>query len=273
LADPPFRPAARGKKKNDSRIVFALSQPCLTWSLQAGLPDCSSLDLFAMLRMILFIAVLALSAGAAGDAHSAAQALEARYQHARTLKAIFFERYSDGNGGVSAESGTVYFSRPGRMRWEYESPEQKLFLVDGTNVWFYVPADRTASRAKLKESSDWRTPLALLAGKADLSKLCRKIDFADSGSDERPASPGNEVLRCIPRGDQSSADATKDVIFETDPEAHLVRVVIREAGNASTEFRFGNWEENIAVPEVKFHFQPPPGVAIVDEESLAGAIH
>jgi outer membrane lipoprotein carrier protein len=225
------------------------------------------------MRVLLIGAALALAplASAAG-VQATVQALEARYQHARTLKAIFFERYSDGSGGVAAESGTVYFSRPGRMRWEYESPEQKLFIVDGTNVWFYVPADRTASRAKMKESSDWRTPLALLAGEANLSKLCRKIEPADSGGDEKPTSPGNEVLRCIPRGDPSSADAPKDVVFETDPEAHLVRVVIREAGNASTEFRFGNWEENIAIPEVKFHFQPPPGVAIVDEESLAGQI-
>jgi outer membrane lipoprotein carrier protein len=223
------------------------------------------------MRLVLIRAVLALAPlAAASDVQTTVRALEARYHHAHTFKAIFFERYSDGSGGVAAESGTVYFSRPGRMRWEYESPEQKLFLVDGTNVWFYVPADHTASRAKLKESSDWRTPLALLAGKADLSKLCREIEFADSGPDEKPSSAGNEVLRCVPRGDPSSADAPKDVILETDPEAHLVRVVIREPGNASTEFRFGNWEENIAVPEVKFHFQPPPGVAIVDEESLAG---
>ena len=89
----------------------------------------------------------------------------ARYQRARDLKAVFFESYTDGNGAISAESGTAYFSRPGRMRWDYESPEKKLFLVDGTNVWFYVPADHTASRAKLSQSSDWRTPLALLAGK------------------------------------------------------------------------------------------------------------
>jgi outer membrane lipoprotein carrier protein len=225
------------------------------------------------MRLLLIGAALAVAPlASASSVQETVRALEARYQHAHTLKAIFFERYSDGSGGVSAESGTVYFSRPGRMRWEYESPEQKLFIVDGTNVWFYVPADRTASRAKLKESSDWRTPLALLAGEADLSKLCRKIETADSGADEQPTSPGNEVLRCIPRGDPNSADAPKDVIFETDPEARLVKVVIREAGNASTEFRFGNWEENIAVPEVKFHFQPPPGVAIVDEESLAGQI-
>lgn len=208
---------------------------------------------------------------------TAVHALEARYQHARTLKATFFERFSDGNGGVSAESGTVYFSRPGRMRWEYESPEQKLFIVDGTNVWFYVPADHTASRAKMKESSDWRTPLALLAGKADLAKLCRSIQALGADADRETqlegsvVPPGDSVLRCIPR-DASGGDAALQVIFETDPNANLVRVLIREPGHVETEFRFGNWEENIAIPEVKFHFQPPPGVSIVDEESLAGEI-
>src|SRR5271156_6690269 len=130
-----------------------------------------------MIRAALALMLLLVAASPARDVNSVRQALEARYQRARTLRAAFFERYTDGNGGASAESGTVYFSRPGRMRWEYESPEQKLFIVDGTNVWFYVPADHTASRAKLKESSDWRTPLALLTGKADLSKLCRSIQL------------------------------------------------------------------------------------------------
>src|SRR5579864_384168 len=129
-----------------------------------------------MLCFALGIVMAASNLANTTDAKAAARALESRYQHARTLKATFFERYSDGKGAVQSESGTVYFSRPGRMRWDYESPEQKLFLVDGTNVWFYVPADRTASRAKMKESSDWRTPIALLVGKADLSRLCRKID-------------------------------------------------------------------------------------------------
>ena len=115
--------------------------------------------------LALLIVAIAAPHGSVADAKSAVRALESRYEHARTLKATFFERYSDGNGAAQSESGTVYFSRPGRMRWDYESPEEKLFLVDGTNVWFYVPADRTASRAKMKESSDWRTPIALLAGR------------------------------------------------------------------------------------------------------------
>jgi outer membrane lipoprotein carrier protein len=218
------------------------------------------------------------SVAPARDVRSVRAALEARYQHARTLRASFYERYTDGNGGLAAESGTVYFSRPGRMRWEYESPEQKLFIVDGTNVWFYVPADHTASRAKLKESSDWRTPLALLTGKADLAKLCRSLqlvaleDEKRRGIDPSTVPPGDSVLSCLPRDAASNAPGY-EVLFQTDSEARLVRVVIHEAGQVQTEFRFGNWEENAAIPEIKFHFQPPPGVSIVDEESLAGEIH
>jgi outer membrane lipoprotein-sorting protein len=169
------------------------------------------------------------------------------------------------------------------MRWDYESPEHKLFLVDGVNVWFYIPADRTASRARMKESSDWRTPLALLVGKADLSRLCRAIEIVDPAAaagesiEARPSQAGNIVLRCTPRNSVTeSADATnslREVLLETDRQARLVRVVLREAGNVETEFRFGNWEENIPIAEAQFHFQPPPGVTVVDEADLAGAIH
>ena len=233
----------------------------------------------AMRRLFAVLTVLAMAASAAASAvQETVHALEQRYHHAGTLKAVFFESYTDGHGGVSAESGTVYFSRPGRMRWDYESPEKKLFLVDGTNVWFYVPADHTASRAKLSQSSDWRTPLALLAGKADISKLCRSIEPVDAAS--APASapggyhpaPADSVLRCVPRASPES-ETIRDVLLEIDPQGFLVRVLIREAGNAATEFRFGNWQENVTVPESQFHFEPPPGVAIVDEESLAGTIH
>lgn len=236
---------------------------------------------FPIFIALIFISVLlgcasvATSAPIAPNANTLRRALESRYQHAATLKAAFYQRYDDGKGGGQAESGIVYFERPGRMRWEYESPETKLFLVDGKNVWFYVPADHTASRAKMKESSDWRTPIALLAGKADLGKLCRNLEVvAPSSSEakpyEKPLAPEDTVLRCTPR-DSSGAmgEEISEVILEVDPQFYLVRVAIRQPGDLETEFRFGNWQENIPVPPDKFHFTPPQGVAVVDEDKLA----
>src|ERR1700741_4568497 len=135
-----------------------------------------------MFGVALINLLLSLNLVSGVDSKAAVRALESRYAHTHTLRATFFERYSDGKGAAQSESGTVYFSRPGRMRWDYESPEKKLFLVDGTNVWFYVPADHTASRAKLSQSSDWRTPLALLAGKANISQLCRDVQIVDASA-------------------------------------------------------------------------------------------
>ena len=209
------------------------------------------------------------------------RAVEARYSRAHTLQARFYERYRASGQPGQSESGTVYFSKPGRMRWEYESPSTKLFLVDGVNVWLYVPADRTASRAKLKESDDWRTPLALLTGKVHLDRLCGKIELiGSSGSTVAPADgpldPRNVVLNCSPRhstaADENSS-TFRQILFEVDPEYHLTRVVVREPGDTETEFRFGDWHENVSVPESMFHFEPPPGVSIVNVEDLARAIH
>src|SRR5579862_5112256 len=169
-----------------------------------------------MCFLALGILAMAFQPGHNAEAKSAVHALESRYAHSRTLKASFFERYSDGKGAVQSESGTVYFSRPGRMRWDYESPEQKLFLVDGTNVWFYVAADRTVSRAKMKESSDWRTPIALLVGKGDLSRLCRSIEIVAPAStaggkpEDRPVHDGDALLRCTPRSSTGGSTDAAD---------------------------------------------------------------
>ncbi len=221
-------------------------------------------------------AVVAANTGTA----AVVRALEARYAHATTLQADFYERYRAGAAGGQAESGIVYFSKPGRMRWEYESPERKLFVVDGTNVWFYVPADRTASRAKVKESEDWRTPLALLTGKIHLDHLCGRMELLDEASGtSSPADlsydPRNRILRCLPHkpSDPGEPPAFREILFEVSPEYEIARVVIREPGEVETEFRFGNWKENIPLPESKFHFEPPAGVTIVNEEDLAKGVH
>jgi len=79
------------------------------------------------------------------------------YKNARTLQANFLQIYSEGGRVTRTESGVAYFRRPGKMRWEYASPEKNLFVVDGKFAWFFVPADHTVSRVAARDSADWRT--------------------------------------------------------------------------------------------------------------------
>ncbi len=194
---------------------------------------------------------------ARADLSAIIRGLEARYQAAKSLKATFLQRRSEGKRVHEIEAGTVYFQRPGRMRWEYESPETKLFVSDGKWVWFYVPADRTVTRAKVKEAEDARVPLAFLTGKARLGRFCRRVELADA----HVLAPQDFALRCLPK---SAGAGFHEAIVEVTPEYALARIMVREAGDIETEFRFANWQENLAVPEALFHFQAPPGVAIVD---------
>jgi chaperone LolA len=234
----------------------------------------------ARLALACSVLAAAASSGAPDDAQRFVQLVESRYHSARTLRAVFLERYTEGRITVRLESGTAYFSRPGRMRWEYEEPENKLFLTDGKTVWFYVPADHTASRAPMKESSDLRTPLSLITGRSTLSHFCKRIDLVKQSADGGPV-----TLRCHPRGSSDNAGnaAThsassmktttpqdsgeiQEVLLDVDPkDGWLTRVLIRQAGGIELEYSFGRWQKDMDLPESMFHFSAPKGVAIVDE--------
>src|ERR1700693_1780665 len=146
------------------------------------------------------------------------------------------------------------------MRWEYESPEQKLFLPDGKYACFFAPADHTVSRAKMSESDDERIPLALLTGQAKLARLCKLVDLSST----QVLQEGNTALRCLPR----SEGAFLDAVIEVDSSYRLARIIVHEAGDVETEFRFANWQEHLRLPEAMFRFVAPPGVAIVEDPSL-----
>jgi outer membrane lipoprotein carrier protein len=227
--------------------------------------------------MFLSCAAVSLVAQTAPQAAPVARLLEAKYRDVTTLKAAFLQTYRDGRSGVQVESGTVYFGRSGRMRWEYESPETKLFVADGKTVWFFVPADHTVTRSPIKESDDWRTPLALLAGKAKLSQLCERINVSAT-----PVVPsGHTVLECIPRGTKapkssSAGDSIHEgilspapydrVLLEVDSSSgELADVRIMQQDGVELEFRFGQWQQNVPIEPGKFQFQLPDGVTVLDE--------
>jgi outer membrane lipoprotein carrier protein len=215
-----------------------------------------------------FLCLAFLSASSAEDSQFYVKKLEATYRNAKTLQATFLQEYSEGGRVTRAESGTAYFRRPGKMRWEYAAPEKNLFVVDGKFAWFYVPVDHTVSRVVAKESSDWRTPLALLAGEMKVSRVCAKVEF----SPQQPKDASLVRLECTLQGTEKDARSGKPhdtAYFEiVKASGELARVTINSAGGLRMEMQFSNWKLNPPAEEAFFHFQPPKGVAIVDGDQL-----
>jgi outer membrane lipoprotein carrier protein len=229
-----------------------------------------------MLLSWLVSAVLLASLASAKQVKELVARLETTYRSARTLQATFLERYTENAKEVRSEAGTAYFRRPGKMRWEYERPDKDLFLVDGKTAWFYVPADHTVTRVPAKESTDLRTPLALLAGETKVSRVCARVRLEEQ---ERPQQSDNALLRCELRGAKGSApeETSASAITDADPNSvvffeivpgtgELARLIVQQPGGVRVEFKFENWRINPPLPDSMFRFQAPVGVAIVNGE-------
>jgi outer membrane lipoprotein carrier protein len=206
------------------------------------------------------------------DTNPTISKFELTCRSAHTLQAHFLESYSENGKLLRTETGVAYFRKPGKMRWEYEYPEKNLFLVDGKSSWFYTPADHTATKIPARQSDDWRTPLALLAGEGKLSKVCGRILRAALPASDEPnfAAITGTGFECVLKNSTDSPEpaaqmGTQPRIFlEISDRGELIRVRIQSAGSVLTEFRFKDWEVNPPLEEALFRFSPPPGVVIVD---------
>ncbi|MGA9509604.1 MAG: outer membrane lipoprotein carrier protein LolA [Candidatus Sulfotelmatobacter sp.] len=209
---------------------------------------------------------LALTASAvSGGVHAIAQAVDGHYNHLRTLEAEFTEIYQ-GSGMERTESGTLWLAKggakkPGKMRWEYRSPRDKLFVSDGRDAWFYVPGDRQARKTDARKLDDIRSPLAFLLGKSRLEKELQGLSLAP---DVKPLVAGDVVLRGVPR---ALADRVSEIQVEINPEHQIVRIVIDDVDGSTTEYRFGEQKENIVIPAGSFEFRPPAGTETIEGEA------
>jgi outer membrane lipoprotein-sorting protein len=82
------------------------------------------------------LSLLALASGA--NAQTGLPEIEQYINSIRTLQARFVQRNPNG----STIQGTLYVRRPGRMRFEYDTPSQLKVVADGTQVTLWDPATR-----------------------------------------------------------------------------------------------------------------------------------
>ncbi|MGH9498217.1 MAG: outer membrane lipoprotein chaperone LolA [Terriglobales bacterium] len=206
---------------------------------------------------IALLAVAISTASSAPTIHSIASAVDSRYNHLQTLQTDFTEIYR-GAGMERTESGTLWLKKPGKMRWQYRSPREKLFVSDGKHAWFYVPGEPQVRRTPVGQIDDLRSPLAFLLGKTKLEKELSGLSLAP---DVAPLTAGDVVLRGVPR---TMADRVSQVLIEVTPSNWIDRIILEETDGSSTEFRFRGQAEDVRIDDRNFRFKAPPGVEVID---------
>jgi outer membrane lipoprotein carrier protein len=182
-----------------------------------------------------------------------ARAVDAHYNHLHTLEARYSERYQ-GMGMNRTETGTLTLSKPGRMRWAYDSPPGKLFLLDGKSAISYTPGDAEATRIPEKQLDDLRSPLRFLLGHTELAKELDNLTLTS-------AEGGEYTLTGVPKGMQQRV---RSIALTVNASGEIHAMLIEETDGSTTSFKFRDLRENVPAPASEFIFSPPPGVAIVN---------
>jgi len=198
------------------------------------------------------------AATAAPSLEEAVGALEQAQRRVTDLKAPFRQAAHNKTLNQTIEArGTLYLKKPGRLRWEYQTPTPQEIVADGIKLWIYTP--------ELKQVNVTAAPAALAGPAGSFLQGLGQVREHFQPRFLNPAQPtdaeGLVVLDLVPKRSQA---LLARLIVSVDPKSWLVRqaVVHDELGNTVT-VRFGETVVNSGLSDSLFVFVPPPGVAVV----------
>jgi outer membrane lipoprotein carrier protein len=211
-----------------------------------------------MLAVVLFAALLSAVPAADQSAAEVAAALQKKIDGVKDFATDFTHVYE---GGVLkkqiTERGRLLVKKPGKMRWDYTSPEQKQFVSDGVKMYSYIPQDKQVIVSTVPADDQATTPALFLAGKGSLTR-----DFTPSLIDAPPGMPaGSRGLKLVPKSRQTDYDW---LVLVVDPGTLAIRgLQTVDAQGGKSTFSFANLKENAGLADKEFAFKIPRGVDVV----------
>jgi outer membrane lipoprotein carrier protein len=198
-----------------------------------------------------------LSAGqqTALPATQVASALQAKYDQVKDFSADFVHAYQGGvlNRNIS-ERGVVRVKKPGKMRWEYQAPEKKLFVSDGRQMYLHEVGPNQVTVFTVPDEDQAATAVLFLAGKGNITRDFT-VSYGEGGT------PDTYVLRLQPKTPESDYDW-----LEVTVDRRSMRILALSAADSQggrSTFRFSNIKENVGMSDSIFNFKIPRGADVI----------
>ena len=192
--------------------------------------------------VLVFATTLAAAPLEIDRAATAMTGMEASFTHRFTAK---------GFKNSQVENGSVVFGTLPAMRWSYNSPEKKLFVFDGSNSWFYVPADKQVTQGRVTDARKRELPFLLLGDAA-----ARDKHFI-----VKQQTRGKNVVATLQPRDKNAL--VRNVTVTIAPSTHLIqRIEYADREGNRTSFDFSGYHRRAASADT-FTFVAPAGVQVV----------
>lgn len=175
------------------------------------------------------------------------------FSNLNTLQADFDQQVLDGNRQLLQSSkGHMWIQRPGRFRWNYESPYRQQLVADGTHFWSY---DEDLEQVTVQAAAEviTSTPAMLLSGGKPLESLFTIEPAA--------ATDGSKTVVLVPKKDDSNV-IRLSVHFTGKL---LTRIDAEDSFGNTTLFSFTNMQRNSTLDDTLFSFTPPAGTDVIGD--------
>ncbi len=207
--------------------------------------------------------LLAVAAKAGPDVDEVVAKVQAICANTQDLSAQFRQTVTNRSLGVIRQGGGSFMlKRPGKVRWEYEKPEPRLFVTDGKTLWDYSPVDKQARAQALDEVFSSRLPLAFLAGDCQLRR-----DFAITPVDHA-ATRGSASFMILDLTPKRPEAGIARMLLEVNLQGYTVeKTTLFDAAGNTTVIALTDVKLNSGLSDQQFQFTPPAGVTVVTPPS------
>lgn len=180
------------------------------------------------------------------EARQYVDAIQKYYDNAKTYSATFEQEFETVDGIKKVSTGTVWFKKPGMMRWDYDTPETRFIISDAESLWTWEPVYRQFCKQSLK-GSQLPSALSFLTGTGKIEDdFSVKLDKIN----------GNQVqLELIPAEPSLAYESMKFEILM--PSAKVYRATIYDAMGNLNRITFKSPEINAELDNNSFRFNPP----------------
>lgn len=179
--------------------------------------------------------------------------LKAFTQSFTSFQANFKQTVYDADDQVvQASSGEAFLKKPGRFRWNYQTPYKQLLVADGKVLWVYdIDLAQVTQRQMDKALS--QAPAALLGGNVDLEKQYRLKNLGERD--------GVSWVQVTPKREQADFQTLYIGMGKQGPKV----MQMRDALGQSTEIEFSKIQHNVKMNDKLFKFTPPKGADVIKQ--------
>lgn len=170
----------------------------------------------------------------------------ARFSQTSTLKAM---------GITDRASGKAFFKRPGKMRWEYETPDRQIIVTDSETLWIFRPEDNQVMIGKAPSFFEGGKGFSFLS---DMKSIQQKFSIAL----EKKSRDDYYELELIPR--EKAFDVSVIHLSVSTRTFEVVKILTVNSYGDETRIVFRDIEFRKKIDDAMFRFEMPEGVEVLN---------